>query len=361
MRIDRENCSLTFSPRDLTVMKQANASSNELMRAMPRHPGLPPLWSKMPYLMLLGDGQTTAKYFWKSYRELNTLLQARDSHYKPTSIPKSSGGTRELLVPDQELRKHQKFILKEILYRIPVSECACAYHKRRGLTNLARPHVGHDVLLHFDIKNFFSSITEQMVFECLTEETGYPKNVAGLLCRLCCYRGHLPQGACTSPAISNICFKKCDEDLSALAKRYNMAYTRYSDDIFLSGNNLPISTIIDEVTTIICGYGFQVNRKKTKVLRRHQAQKVTAIMVNDKMQVSRAYRRQLRQELYYLNRFGIHSEAAQAAERYPEYLSELYGRVSFVLYVDPENREFRVAAQKLEKMIKAVRALDTSI
>ena len=358
MKIDRESRSFTFSPRDLDVMRQANVSFHELMRTSPRYPGLPPLWSKLPYLMLLGDGQTTAKYFWKSYRELNALLQTRDSHYRRTSIPKNSGGIRELLVPDQELKKHQKFILKEILYRIPVSESACAYHKRRGLTDLARPHVGHEVLLHFDVEDFFSSITEQMVFECLVRETGYPRNVAGFLSRLCCYRGRLPQGACTSPALSNLCFKPCDEALSALSRRYGMAYTRYSDDIFLSGDDQSIPDIMDEVTKLLGGHGFRINRKKTKVLRRHQAQKVTAILVNDKMQVSRAYRRQLRQELHYLFRFGIHAEAAQAAEHYPEYLCQLYGRVSFVLYVDPKNKEFQAAARRLERMIEAAWAVE---
>lgn len=177
--------------------------------------------------------------------------------------------------------------------------------------------------------------------------------MAGFLSRLCCYKRCLPQGACTSPALSNICFRRCDDEIAALAKRYGLTYTRYSDDIYLSGNVVPVPAIVEEVKRIVAQYGFRINYKKTKVLHQHQAQKVTAIIVNDKMQVNREYRRQLRQELYYLNRFGINSKAAQEADGYTEYLYKLHGRVSFVLYIDPENKEFIEAKKKLEKMIDA--------
>ena len=353
MKLNKEKKAYSLSPRDLVVMGQAKVGINEMTRIEPKHPGLPPLWSKIPYLMLLHDCQTTAKYFWKEYREFNTLLETRDSAYRQSRIPKNNGGTRVLLVPSWELNKHQRYILKNILYRIPVSEHACAYHKRRGLTDLAEPHVGHEVLIHFDIEDFFSSITEQMVYECLLEETGYPRNVAGFLSRLCCYKRYLPQGACTSPALSNICFKRCDDEIAGLAKKYSLTYTRYSDDIYLSGDIVPVQTIAEDVKRIVTQYGFRINNKKTKVLHKHQAQKVTAIVVNDKMQVNRGYRRQLRQELYYLNRFGINSKDAQAADGYTEYLYKLHGRVSFVLYVDPENKEFIEAKKRLEKMIDA--------
>lgn len=93
--------------------------------------------------------------------------------------------------------------------------------------------------------------------------------------------------------------------------------------------------------------------EKTRILRKHQAQKVTAIVVNEKMQVNREYRHQLRQELYYLERFGMNSKGAREAQGYAEYLHELQGRVSFVLYVDPSNKEFMDAKKKLEKRIDA--------
>lgn len=351
MKRNGERKTYTLSFRDLVVMDQADISYQEMIRVKPKHPGLPPLWSKIPYLMLLLEHQNTAKYFWKGYRELNTLLEKRDSFYRPARIPKAGGGTRNLLTPLGELMRHQKFILKNILYRIPVSEYACAYHKHRGLTHLAQPHVGHKTLLHLDIADFFSSITEQMVFTSLLEETGYPKSVAGFLSRLCCYKRYLPQGACTSPALSNICFKKCDEEIAALAKRYAMTYTRYSDDLYLSGDDIPVAMILEEVTDILARHGFRINSKKTRVLHPHHAQKVTAIVVNEKMQVNREYRRQLRQELYYLERFGENAAGVLEAGNYWDYLYRLRGRVDFVLYVDPENKEFREAKAMLERLL----------
>lgn len=351
MRLQKNSSKYSLSPRDLAVIGEAKVGFNQFTGLSLKHSGLPPLWSKLPYLMLLHDSGTTTKFFWKEYRLFNTLLKTRDSHYKHSYIPKASGGTRELLVPDWDLRHHQRFIQTNILYKIPVSQYACAYHKRRNLKELAEPHIGHGTLIHIDIKDFFSSITEQMVFESLIRETGYPKTVAGYLSRLCCYKRYLPQGACTSPALSNICFKVCDDAIAALAKRYVLAYTRYSDDIYLSGDYVDYAVIIREVKRILAQHGFRINAEKTKVLGRHQAQMVTAIVVNDKMQVSRAYRRKLRQEIYYVRRFKENAKDAYAAESYVHYLYQLFGRVTFVLYVDPENSEFLEAKELLEKMI----------
>ena len=351
MHFNRKNKTYSFSVRDLGVMRQVKASFNEIAKISPKHPGLPPLWSRLPYLMLLHEAQTTTKYFWKEYRKFDELLKSSDSHYRRSYIPKNNGGSRELLVPDWDLRHHQRFIQKSILYKIPVSEHACAYHKHRGLTDLARPHIGHDILIHIDIKDFFSNITEQMVFDALLEETGCPKIVAGYLSRLCCYKHHLPQGACTSPALSNICLKGCDDELAALAISNHLAYTRYSDDIYLSGNSVDTSHIIMEAKNILSRHGFCINGSKTKVLRKNQAQMVTAIVVNEKMQVSRAYRRKLRQEIYYLKRFKETAKDACAAEDYQSYLSQLLGRIAFVLHVDPNNQEFLEANRLIHSML----------
>ena len=340
----------TLSARDLVLLQQVKADFTEITRTKPKYLGLPPLWSKLPYLMLQHDLQETTKYFWKEYRLFNGLLETRDRHYTRSQIPKSNGGTRELMVPDCELRYHQHFILHNILYKIPVSEHACAYHKHRGLTDLAAPHVGHDTLIHMDIRDFFSSITEQMVFEILMEETGYPKAVAGFLSHLCCYKNYLPQGACTSPALSNLCFKKCDEQIAMMARQHKLTYTRYSDDIYLSGNDVQSDEVIAEVKAIVQAHGFQLNKAKTKVLGPHQAQKVTAIVVNEKMQVSRAYRRQLRQELHYLKCYGPDAKHARSADSYLSYLNRLLGQIGFVLYVDPANQEFQNAQFFVEQL-----------
>lgn len=345
------NNSYTLSAMDLAIMQQAHADFNEITRSKPKYMGLPPLWSKLPYLMLQRGPLEPTKFFWMEYRKFNDLLENRDQHYYHAHIPKNSGGTRTLTVPDHNLQYHQYFILHNILYKIPVSEHACAYHRYRGLTDLAAPHVGHDTLIHIDIQDFFSSITEQTVFETLLEETGYPKSVAGFLSHLCCYRNYLPQGACTSPALSNLCFKKCDEQIAMMARQHKLAYTRYSDDIYLSGNGVQAANVIAEVKNILQAHGFQINKAKTKVLGPHQAQKVTAIVVNEKMQVSQAYRRQLRQQLHYLKLYGPNAKHAREADSYLSYLNRLLGQIGFVLYVDPSNREFRDAQTLVQRLL----------
>ena len=341
----------SLSMRDLAIMTGAGIGINEMTSLSLKHPGLPPIWSRIPYLMIMHPDGTSTNHFWKYYRLFDELLKTRDSHYKQAYIPKASGGTRELLIPDWEIRHHQKYILKDILYKIPVSKHACAYHKHRGLADLAQPHVGHKVLIHLDIKDFFNSITEQMVFEALLKETNYPKTVAGFLSRLCCYKRHLPQGACTSPALSNICFKECDSWLASLAKRNNLAYTRYSDDLYFSGDDVDAAAIIKEVRTILSQRGFTLHNSKTKVIGQHQAQMVTAIVVNDKMQVPREYRRKLRQEIYYLKRFKEDARDVWKADSYQDYLYQLMGKISFVLYVDPKNKEFLEAKDLIDRIL----------
>ena len=351
MQFHRKDHTYTLSQRDLTVLEQARVSILETANVIPRHPGLPPLWSKMAYVMLQTDHQTKKQTYWRSYRELQQLLSNVDSHYRRGCIPKHDGDVRVLRIPDYDLAWHQHYILREILYHIPVSPHACAYRKGQGLVQLAKPHKGHRVLVHLDIRDFFSSITEQAVFDALVEHTGYPKSVAGFLSRLCCHHHRLPQGACTSPALSNICFKNCDDALAALADEGELTYTRYADDLYFSGEKVDAGWLIREVKTILKDHGFRLNPKKTRVLGQHQAQKVTAIVVNEKLQVSRQYRRQLRQELHYLALYGTGAKAAGEFEFFEDYLQQLLGRISFVLYVDPTNQEFRTARERLELML----------
>ncbi len=342
---------VSFTGGDLKVMCQAKVSIKELNKVTPLQPGLPPIWSRLPYLLLVHHPEGSDRHFWQQYRTFNSLLHQRNLHYYESWIPKNSGGIRSLMIPDLTLRLHQRFILRDILYYIPVSPYACAYRKGRGLRDLARPHTGHETLIHLDLADFFSHVTEQMVFESLLKETGYPKTVAGFLSRLCCYKGRLPQGACTSPALSNICFKDCDTALAALAQKHHTIYTRYSDDLYFSGNGVDATALIREAKELLASHGFAIRSDKTKILGKHQCQKVTALVVNEKLQVTRDYRRQLRQEVYYVKQFGSGARAALEAGDYEHYLHQLRGRISFVLYADPDNEEFQKAGDYIDILL----------
>lgn len=340
----------SLSQRDLAVMGQAKVSLSEVVGPSQIASNLPPLWSAMSYVMLFYP-EKPPNTFWKKYRELIAMANNREQYYSKAYMPKRTSGKRTLLVPKYEIRKHQKFILKEILQKLCVSANACAYTKGRGIKDLAIPHTGHNILVHLDIKDFFGSITEQLVFETLLRETGYPKNTVGLISKLCCYKGRLPQGTCTSPYLSNLCFKQCDQEIEFYCWRRGLTYTRYSDDLYISGDHLNIKQLIRQVSAVLLKSGFRINKEKTKVMRKHQAQRVTAVVVNEWPQISREYRRKLRQEVYFLKKFKSKCKGALETGNYGDYLREVQGKIAFVLHIDPCNKEFLAARNLVRRLI----------
>lgn len=355
MRWDTRKAVLSLTARDLAVMKQCRMGVGELVGRASANPALPPLWSVLSYVLFVNQNSSPARV-WQEYRELNRLARQRDRWYYTARIPKNTGEMRSLRIPSFTLAWQQARIGRAILDKLPVSPYACAYRKGYRLLDCAAPHTGKAVLVHLDIRDFFGSIREEMVFEALVRETGYPKGLVRFLTRLCCFRGRLPQGACTSPALSNIVFRLCDDALAQLARHMGLEYTRYSDDLFFSGgSNTDTAALIGQVRKILTQHGFFLNSKKTKILRRDRCQRVVGIVVNEKPQVSRKYRRELLQELYYQEKFGADCYAAREAGDYGTYLNRLRGKVAYVLQVDPENRTFQEAGSRLSRQIAAYR------
>jgi retron-type reverse transcriptase len=161
-------------------------------------------------------------------------------------------------------------------------------------------------VIKLDIKNFFPSITEKHV-EAVFANLGWLSEPVKKLTRMCCYQGALPQGAPTSPAVSNLVLKNLDGRLSQLAARNYAVYTRYADDITFSLNEDKKSTIraLIKITQLeLAEEGFLLNFKqgKIRVLRRHQHQEICGITVNtDKPTLSRKKRRLLRSVKHRLN------------------------------------------------------------
>ena len=173
MKWNSKALSFSLDARDLAIMSQCRMKMDEIIGRSPDHEGVPPLWSVLSYEMLRNQTQSLNQ-FWKEYRQCELLEKERDRYYSLTCIPKNSTGVRKLHVPDWEISKHQQFMLKEILEHIPVNRCACAYRKGVGIKNCALPHVNQETVIHLDIKDFFSSITEEMVFKCI--ERGDDRN-----------------------------------------------------------------------------------------------------------------------------------------------------------------------------------------
>lgn len=301
------------------------------------------------------------------YRELSSLerdlgipvktLYAVSSnlnrHYRTVQIPKKSGGLRKLSVPDEILKRIQRQITDVLLVHMPISRYASAY--RFGSTTLknARPHVGRPLLLKLDILHFFDSIRYSAVKDAAFPPEIYANGIRILLAMLCYYKDALPQGAPSSPAITNILLFEFDETMGAWCRERSISYTRYCDDMTFSGDFEPrevISFVREELRKL----GFLLNEQKTHIQRAGQRQSVTGIVVNEKPNVSAACRRKLRQEVYYCRRFGVSGHLRQIGLEMPgdAYLTQLLGKVNYVLQVSPEEPSMKAARQWLLEQLK---------
>lgn len=349
MQWNSETGKWVLQPADLTVMQQCNIPLEEVLCSRPHNPDIPPLWSVLSYAMLTARSNND-RGIWMRYRRLTQMEKQANHRYLHCRIPKRGGGVRDLYVPDFFLKREQRLIFENILSGLTTDPHAYAYKKHVRLQDCAHPHTQQDVLIRIDLKNFFGSVTTRMVCDALQVETGYPLDLCLFLARLCCFRGRLPQGAVTSPILSNIAFRRYDQLLARLAENYQVRYTRYSDDLYFSGSRkLNVDKFITEVTVMLTRFGFTVNPEKTTVRRRHHRQTVLGMTVNEKVRVTRQYRRDLLQELYYLQRFGRKCNGAVAYGDYYGYMQHLQGKLVYALATDPDNRKLLDAQDALRR------------
>lgn len=240
----------------------------------------------------------------------------------------------------------QRWILDNILNNIPVSPYAKGFVKDRSIKDSARFHRKQPKVLSLDISDFFGSINTPKVnnlfFEC-----GYSKRLCYFLTRLCTHSGALPQGAPTSPAISNIIFHESDLKIARYCSERSIRYTRYADDMTFSGD-FPVGDLIDFVKKTIKSNQLKLNEEKTRLMKQHERQEVTGIVVNKKLQAPRPLRRKLRQEVHYIERFGIEAHLARLNETRSNYINHLRGIANFILYINPSDKEARQALDKLK-------------
>lgn len=301
---------------------------------------------------LFGDTDWTEE---KQIACLYAVSNHVEEHYHPAVIRKRSGGERHLQVPDRLLMKIQRNILHHILDQMPVSPHATAYRRGTGILLNARGHVGTKQLLKLDIRDFFGSILVPMVLQSAFPSRYFPPSVAMLLTSLCCYQEYLPQGAPTSAAISNLVMKPFDDHMGAWCGERGIHYSRYCDDMTFSGD-FDADEVIRKAGGFLHAMGFELNREKTHVVCSGRQQTVTGIVVNQKPQVSREYRRRLRQEIHYCETFGLESHLERMGDtRYlplgeagiARYRLSLLGRIQFVLQVNPADEYFIEARKKI--------------
>lgn len=288
-------------------------------------------------------------------------------HYIRFTVPKKSGGTRELAAPHRDLAAAQRWIFQNILVPLPTHPAAHGFVRSRSIRTNAAEHVGRHTLINADLKDFFPTITFRRVLGAF-RQVGYSPAVATVLALLCtesprrtvAYAGKtfhvatgpraLPQGACTSPALSNLVSRRMDSRLAGISAKLGWTYTRYADDLSFSASaaSNPAKTtgyMLARLRHIAQDEGFTVNEKKTRVLKRSAAMAVTGVIVNQIPGVRRKERRRLRAVLHNAKSTGL---SAQNRGNAPNFEAKVRGQIAFVRMINPDQ------ARPLEAAIDAV-------
>jgi RNA-directed DNA polymerase len=290
------------------------------------------------------------------------------SNYVRFSIPKKTGGVRTISAPLPKLKAAQRWILDNILALLPLHEAAHGFVPSRSIVSNAAPHTAAQVVINLDLKDFFPTVHWRRV-KGLFCKMGYPEAIATILALLCTepereqveldgQRYHvaqtprfLPQGAPTSPALTNLLCRKLDRRLTGLARSLGFTYTRYADDLTFSATSDEgaghVGWLIKAVGHVVTAEGFVVHPTKTRVMRRGRHQEVTGLTVNDRVGVPRDQLRRFRATLHQIDRSGPSGKHWQGNA---DVMASLRGFADFVFMVDPAK------GQKLRQQLEEVAA-----
>lgn len=296
--------------------------------------GLPPIF----------EGRHLQKLLGLSGFELSKLSEHPESNYRSFTIPKRSGGERLITAPNPLLLHCQYWINEYILSRAVVHDAAHGYVAGRSNLSNASKHIGNRKVLKVDIKDFFASIGFPKIVEVYLD-FGYPPNVAFLLARLCSENGALPQGAATSPKISNIVMRDMDDQISAYANRGALTYSRYVDDITLSGEHVSIQDAIN-IDSILQTAGLNVNPKKTTI-QSGIKKIVTGVSIGTgEPKLPRNMRRRFHNNAF----FALKRGSSINRDRDPVAIERIIGQITYWNFIEPRNEKVHEILNKLRAM-----------
>jgi len=302
--------------------------------------GLPVISSPSHFSMLVG----------MSHSYVCSMARVPSKFYRDFEIKKANGKTRRISEPLPDLKFVQHWILQNILEKCPVSIYAKAFIKGRTLKSNAKFHRSQTVVVTMDIKDFFPSISYYGVFSIFSE-MGYSEPVSRFLSNLCCYHKSLPQGAPTSPYLSNLYMREFDSEIAEYISDKHIRYTRYADDLTFSGDINP-HCLIHDISCYLYKYGFHMNAQKTRVAYQNARQEVTGIVVNSHMQIPKKKRKDIRQEVYYIRKFGLDSHLSHIQEVRSNYLNHLLGQINHALFINPKDIEMQSYYSYIMDIIK---------
>jgi hypothetical protein len=293
-------------------------------------------------------------------------------HYCFTWVSRGAKVGRLLEAPKPRLKALQRKILDEVLAHVPAHDAAHGFVRGRSVSTHAALHVGKPMVMRFDLRAFFTSITAPRAYGVFAA-LGYPRHVVRAFVGLCTTRTpravlsrapypvpfataagsarfmhlqsldvrHLPQGAPTSPALANLAAHGLDVRLSALAEKLGLRYSRYADDLVFSGEVRSAGALSEQVRAIARDEGFSLNDDKTRAMPAHTRQAVTGVVVNARPNLAREEYDLLKARLH---RCLVNGPGADAARL----RAELQGRIAWAAQLNPAR------AAKLQKTFERI-------
>ena len=291
------------------------------------------------------------------------------SHYRRFYMQKKSGGKRLISAPMPRLKAAQYWILENVLNKVPVHESAHGFRTEHSIVSNAKPHVGKDLVINHDFKDFFPTLNFARV-KGLFKSLGYSQHIATIFASICTEpdqdqvkmdginyfvakgNRYLPQGAPTSPMLTNILCYKLDKRMAGLAKKNGFAYTRYADDLSFSASGDSVENLtklLYGVKSITKAEGFNLHPDKLRIMRKGSRQEVTGIVVNDELGINRKDLRKFRALLHQIKLTGWKGKTWGKTKYTP---AAVWGYANFVAMVKPELGQKMLA--EVKELMKTV-------
>jgi retron-type reverse transcriptase len=320
-----------------------------------RHVGNEELLAKRG-LPLLHNASELATATGFSIGQLRFLAYARKvsrvSHYKSFKIKKKTGGERAISAPMPRLKQLQRWLLEKVLDKVTLHAAAHGFRHERSIVTNAQRHVGSPIVVNLDLKDFFPSIRYPRV-KGMFRWLGYSEEIATIFALVstapeveeveldgtrwfvATSERRLPQGAPTSPAITNVLCDRLDRRITSAATKLGFTYTRYADDLTFStpSKDADVGKLLRRVKWLVTKDGLEVHPKKTRVLRKGRRQEVTGLTVNARANVPRETLRRFRAVLFQIDKDG---PKGKKWGRSQDVLASIDGFANFVLMVDRE-------------------------
>ncbi len=282
-------------------------------------------------------------------------VRPRKTNYGEWTVPKKRGGVRVICSPKPRLRAIQRKIKAEILDQAALHDAVHGFRRERGIVTNASPHVGRRLVVKFDLRDFFEHVRKSLVVGVF-RRMGYSRDVSRWLAMFCTHRPnlgecvetrnsgphvqmwsrHAVQGAPTSPGLANLALHRLDCRMAGLAKKFEATYTRYADDLTFSGDERfkrGMKRFLAMVRRIVHEEGFTVNDKKARFARSGHQQRVTGVVVNEKVNCARSEFDRLKAILHNAAKEG--GLSTQNRDGHADFANHIRGRIAHISMLNP--------------------------